>query len=172
MPKVYSHIEHVDTIMFPLVCMKTLFLLIMSYHHWLEFWNRVCYNVVGLIVIKVLSITNVLHLMHYCTFSVPKCLSNVSNDPIIECINPGHYGWFLPRDTPPCLCPGLSQTLGRFPLNSSPPGQNGRHFADDIFRCIFVNEKLCILIRISLKFVPKGPNCNKPVLTRFSDAYM
>ena len=27
--------------------------------------------------------------------------------------------------------------------NSSPPGQNDRSFADDIFRCIFVNEKFC-----------------------------
>ena len=27
-------------------------------------------------------------------------------------------------------------------VNSSPPGQNGRHFADDTFRCIFVNENL------------------------------
>ena len=26
-------------------------------------------------------------------------------------------------------------------FNSSPPGQNGRHFTDDNFRCIFVNEK-------------------------------
>ena len=42
-------------------------------------------------------------------------------------------------------------------VNSSPPGQNGRHFADDIFRFIFVNEKIFILIKISLKFVPKGP---------------
>ena len=38
------------------------------------------------------------------------------------------------------------------PINSSPPGQNGRHFAEDIFRCIFKNEKFCILIKISLKF--------------------
>ena len=28
---------------------------------------------------------------------------------------------------------------------------------DDIFRCIFVNEKLRNLIKISLMFVPKGP---------------
>ena len=42
-------------------------------------------------------------------------------------------------------------------INSSPPGQNGRHFTDDIFKCIVMNEKICILIRISLKFVPKGP---------------
>ena len=37
------------------------------------------------------------------------------------------------------------------------PGLNGSHFADNAFICIFVNEKFCILIRISLKFVPKGP---------------
>ena len=42
--------------------------------------------------------------------------------------------------------------------------QNGRHFTDDIFRCIFVNEKFCILIKISLKFVPKGPTDNNPAL--------
>ena len=41
-------------------------------------------------------------------------------------------------------------------VNSSPPGQNGCHFTDNILKCIFVNEKLCILIQISLKFVPKG----------------
>ena len=39
-----------------------------------------------------------------------------------------------------------------------------RHFADDIFRCIFVNAKFCILIKISLKFVPKGPIYNNPKL--------
>ena len=50
------------------------------------------------------------------------------------------------------------------PVNSSPPGQNGRHFADDVFGCIFVNEEFCILIKISLKFVPKGPINNKPAL--------
>ena len=30
-------------------------------------------------------------------------------------------------------------------------------FGSDIFRSIFVNEKFCILIEISLKFVPEGP---------------
>ena len=28
--------------------------------------------------------------------------------------------------------------------------------ADDIFKCIFMNEKVWILIEISLQFVPKG----------------
>ena len=35
--------------------------------------------------------------------------------------------------------------------------KDGHHFVDDIFRCIFVNEKIFILLKISLKFVPLGP---------------
>ena len=62
-------------------------------------------------------------------------------------------------------------------VNLSLPGQNGRHFADDIFECIFMNEKLCISIQISLKFVPEGPIDNKaalpePRLTHITEAYM
>ena len=56
--------------------------------------------------------------------------------------------------------------FGLHHLTISPIGQNGRHFADDIFRCIFVNEKLCILIQISLKFVPMGPADNDPALVK------
>ena len=63
--------------------------------------------------------------------------------------------------------------------------------ADDIFKCIFLNENDRIQIEISLKFVPWSPIDNKlalvqvmawrrignkplsePVLTRFTDAYM
>ena len=49
-------------------------------------------------------------------------------------------------------------------INSSPPRQNGHHLADDIFRCMFVNEKFCILSQISLKIVPKGLIDNNPAL--------
>ena len=35
------------------------------------------------------------------------------------------------------------------------PRQNGRLFPDDIFKWIFLNEYVCILLGISLKFVPK-----------------
>ena len=38
--------------------------------------------------------------------------------------------------------------------------------ADGIFKCIFMNEKLSILIPISLKFVPKGPIDNKSALVQ------
>ena len=63
--------------------------------------------------------------------------------------------------------------------------------ADDIFKCIFVNENFRISIKISRKFVPEGPIDNKsalvrvmawrrtgdkplpePMLTQFTDAYM
>ena len=47
-------------------------------------------------------------------------------------------------------------------VNTSPPGQNDRYFADDILICILVNEKFCILIKISLKFVSNGPIENNP----------
>ena len=76
-------------------------------------------------------------------------------------------------------------------FNSFPPGQNVRHFVGDLFRCFFMNEMCCILIRISLKFVPKGPIDYKaalvqvmtwhstgdkalfePMLTQFIDAYI
>ena len=76
-------------------------------------------------------------------------------------------------------------------MNSSPPRQNGRHFTDDIFTCIFLNENVTISIKFLLKFVLKGPINNKsalvqvmarhlfgakplpePMLTQFTDAYM
>ena len=43
--------------------------------------------------------------------------------------------------------------------------QNGRHFAD-IFKCIFVNENVEILIKIPLKFVQKGPIDNISALVQ------
>ena len=40
-------------------------------------------------------------------------------------------------------------------VNTLRPRQDGCHFADNIFKCIFLNEN--ISIEISLEFVPKGP---------------
>ena len=76
-------------------------------------------------------------------------------------------------------------------VNLSPLGQNGGNLADDIFKCIFINENFYISIQISLKFVPRAPIDNKPalvevmawrrtgdesllepMLTQFTDAYM
>ena len=44
--------------------------------------------------------------------------------------------------------------------------QNGPHFPDDIFDCIFLNENAWILIKIALKFVTKGSINNSPALVQ------
>ena len=51
-------------------------------------------------------------------------------------------------------------------FNTLRPGQNGRHFPDDIFKCIFLNKSIWVSIGISLKFVPKGPINNIPALVQ------
>ena len=51
-------------------------------------------------------------------------------------------------------------------INTLRPRQNGRHFADDTFKRIFFNENGGISIKISLKFVPKGPINNIPALVQ------
>ena len=51
-------------------------------------------------------------------------------------------------------------------LNSLRPRQNGRHFADDIFNRISLNENIWIPINISLKFVAKGPINDIPALVQ------
>ena len=51
-------------------------------------------------------------------------------------------------------------------FNTLRPRQNGRHFADDILKCIFSNQNVWIPIEISLKFVPKGPIDTIPALVQ------
>ena len=63
-------------------------------------------------------------------------------------------------DTALCQCVVAVKLL----INSSPPGENGRHFADDMYKHIFLNENVRIPIQISLTFVPKGPTDNKSAL--------
>ena len=56
--------------------------------------------------------------------------------------------------------------MAPFFINSSPPPPppHTHHLTDHIFRCIFMNEKFYILIKISLKFVPKCPIDNNTTL--------
>ena len=48
----------------------------------------------------------------------------------------------------------LPTTVSKF--NTLRPRQNARHFADDIFKYIFLNENVWISINISLRSVPNG----------------
>ena len=110
--------------------------------------------------------------------------------PVLNVITHGNVKTFWPSS---CWIWFLNFNHGHVVLiiNSSPPGLNGCHFADDTLKCIFMNEKFFILIRISLKFVPEGLINSKsalvqvmawrrtgnkplpePMLTLFTDAYM
>ena len=50
--------------------------------------------------------------------------------------------------------------------NTFRPRQNGRHFSDDISRCNFLKENVCISFEITLKFVPKSPINNISALVQ------
>ena len=49
-------------------------------------------------------------------------------------------------------------------LNTLRPRQNGRHFTDDISKCLFLNENAWIAIKISLRIVPRSLINNIPAL--------
>ena len=51
-------------------------------------------------------------------------------------------------------------------FNALRPRQNGCYFADDIFEWIFLNKNVCISIKISLKFLSKGPINHIPSLVQ------
>ena len=57
-----------------------------------------------------------------------------------------------------------SQSGKYLQVNTLRPEQNWRHFADDIFKGIFLNENVLIPIKIALRFVSKGPINNIPAL--------
>ena len=65
----------------------------------------------------------------------------------------GMFEWSLSHHC--CVC-----------IKTLRPRQNGRHFANDTFKRIFLNENVEILINISLKFVPKGPISNIQALVQ------
>ena len=53
-------------------------------------------------------------------------------------------------------------------FNTLRPRQNGRCFADNTFKCTFLQENVRISIKISLKFVPQGPINNNPALVQIT----
>ena len=82
---------------------------------------------------------------------------------------------------------GLTRSVDKQRFNSSPPGNMAAILADDIFKCIFLNENVRISIKISLKRPinnipvlvqikawrrPGDKQLSEPMLTRFTDAYM
>ena len=68
-----------------------------------------------------------------------------------------HWSCYKPLSEPMLVY--LTDTLNTLRLR-----RNGRQFADDMFKCIFLIENVWIPIEISLKFVPKGSIVNNPAL--------
>ena len=68
-------------------------------------------------------------------------------------------------ETPPrtAMKGGMTMSICFIVFNQLRPRQNGHRFADDIFKCIFSNENVWILIKISLKFVPWCRPGDKPL---------
>ena len=68
--------------------------------------------------------------------------------------------WITTCQRPLTTCPRQQSATEQQCVHSvdhSPPGQNNRLFADNISRCMFLNVKLSILNKISLKLFPKVP---------------
>ena len=74
-------------------------------------------------------------------------------------------GWAQTKNQP---CYHVHSTLSHLSIiaNTLGPQRNRRHLADDIFKCIFLNGNVWILIKNSLKFVPKGLINNIPALVQ------
>ena len=60
----------------------------------------------------------------------------------------------------------LSTVKSIVALNTLQPKKNGRHFADEISKCIFLKENHCILIHISIKCILRGTINSKSSLVR------
>ena len=56
--------------------------------------------------------------------------------------------------------------VGCWWLNTLRLRQHGRHFADDTFKCIFLNGNVRISMKLPLKFDPQGPCNNIPALVQ------
>ena len=64
-----------------------------------------------------------------------------------------------------CLSWTPSQLVSVF-INTLRLRQNGRHFTHDIFKCIFLNRNVYILIKSWLKCVPQDPINSIPALVQ------
>ena len=64
-------------------------------------------------------------------------------------------------------CKEIDEVItGLLCFNTLRSRQNGHHFSDDILKWLSLNENLWITIKISLKFVLRGPINNIPALVQ------
>ena len=104
------------------------------------------------------------------SFMPQSCRKTITTSRVETGILPTNYVNTMTSDTRAHCVTRSSATLVLIKplssINTLRPRQNGRHFADDTFKHIFLNENVRISIEISLKFVPKSPINNIPALVQ------
>ena len=89
-----------------------------------------------------------------------QCMWQMANEQLITHLHLDAWLFFIFE---PCL---VCFAFPKQDINTLRPRQNGRHFPDDIFKCIFLNESVWISINISLMFVLGGPINDIPALVQ------
>ena len=118
-------------------------------------WSNVICRVFCLDIINKEGILLRAKLSSQSTSSGHHCLSNYgSKQTLVWC---GYLMWHSEMK----IVSGVSCLF-----NTLRPRQNGRYFPDDTFKRIFLNDNVRISIKISLKFVTKGPINNIPSLVK------
>ena len=69
------------------------------------------------------------------------------------------------------LCVFVMSQLPQCKVNRMRPSHISRHFADDIFKCISLNENIGISLKISLEHFPKVRSKNTPALVQLMTWY-
>ena len=101
------------------------------------------------------------YLCFWPSLSLCQCINKscaISGKHVIACV----HIW-ISKYIKQCLHAFYTQ-LKSYIINSLRPRQNGRLFADDTFKRIFLNEDIRISTKNSLKFVPKDLINNIPAL--------
>ena len=96
------------------------------------------------------------HCAHYDVSVMEHIHFQLLQDASLSCFCWQALGWVLFE----CILEKMSY------LNTLRSRQNGRHFPEDIFKWIFLNENVWISIKNSLKFVPRGTINNIPALVQ------
>ena len=148
-------------VLIPVVCRVT---------HWPTLWKMQCpasdfymelpckYQKVGIVFFT--RWTNGLPSVYWVWSPIlcPDCHGPLSNLPLSLALSK-LSGW-------------IDLRLTNLTLNALRQRQNGRHFTDDTFNHIFVNENVRISIKFSLKFVPKGSINKIPALVQIMACHL
>ena len=133
------------------------------YLEWILSWLRIH------IIIKALLTKTAMHQYH--SLARFSDIRRLVDKPSYHVLNraPGSVEWQSNSSMPSREYPkfGLGRVIVSIVfLNTLRPRQNGRHFRDDSFKWIILDENVWISIEVSLKFVPKGLINNIPALVQ------